>query len=273
MRNLQSKKLLFGITGGIAVYKAAEIIRGLVKMGVDVQVAMTKHAQQFVTPLTFETLSNHPVMTEMFPVNELVATRHIDVPRDADAMLICPATANFIGKMANGIADDLLTTMAMVAGPDKVILCPAMNTDMWDNPLVQKNVARLRKYGSKIVDPGHGELACHTIGAGRLASVERILSTARIELLGSNDFSGLNFLITAGPTEEPMDPVRYITNPSSGKMGFSLAEAALTTPKPYLSVRRRRWKKLCCKLIPSLMWSSCRLRFPITDRRNTVHPN
>ena len=228
MNTLQDKNLLLGITGGIAIYKVCDIVRDLVKSGIRVQIAMTNSARKFVTPLTFETLSNQPVMTGMFVENEMVATRHIDLPRDSNAVLICPATANFIGKAANGIADDLLSTMVLVAGAKKTIFCPAMNSDMWANPIVQNNLARLRESGSSIVEPEYGDLACKTVGIGRLAKIERIISKVKIELLRTNDFSGKKFLITAGPTEEALDPIRYITNFSSGKMGYALAEAALS---------------------------------------------
>jgi phosphopantothenoylcysteine decarboxylase/phosphopantothenate--cysteine ligase len=225
---LSEKKLLIGVSGGIASYKVCEVIRQLTDLGASIQVVLTKHAANFVTPLTFETLTNQPALTEMFPEDGMVATRHIDVPRMVDRLLICPATANLIGKIASGIADDLLSTMIMVAGAEKITVCPAMNTDMWFNPIVQKNVDALRELGYSFIDPEFGELACRTEGIGKLASVERIVSRMRIELLYSNVFKGKNFLITAGPTRELMDPVRYLTNASSGKMGYALAEAALS---------------------------------------------
>ena len=228
MNRLQEKKLLFGVTGGIAAYKSCEVVRILKKLDVNVQVAMTKAAQKFVSPLTFETLSNQPVLTEMFQENGMVATRHIDVPRETDSFLICPATANFIGKVANGIADDLLSTMVMVARLKKTIICPAMNSDMWANPIVQRNINILKELGVAFVEPEHGSLACNTEGVGRLANIDRIISKVKIELLRTDEFAGKCFLISAGPTEEVLDPVRYITNASSGKMGFALAEAALS---------------------------------------------
>lgn len=228
MNTLQDKKLLLGITGGIAAYKSCDLVRDFVKSGIQVQVVMTGSACKFVSPLTFETLSNHPVMTDMFIEHDMVATRHIDIPRDTNAILICPATANFIGKVANGIADDLLSTMVMVAGAKKTIICPAMNSDMWANPVVRKNLAFLRENRFFIVEPEYGDLACKTVGIGRLAHIERIISKVKIELLRTNNFTGKKFLITAGPTEEALDPIRYITNFSSGKMGYALAEAALS---------------------------------------------
>ncbi len=228
MSVLREKKLLLGITGGIAVYKACEVVRNLTDLGVEVQVAMTEAAQKFVTPLTFETLTGKPVLTNLFSTSEMVSTRHIEVPRTADRVLICPATANFLGKSANGLADDLLSVMVMVAGAKKTIYCPAMNSDMWANPAVQQNVARLKQQGALFIDPEFGQLACGTTGIGRLAAVERITARTKIELLRNQDFANKHILITAGPTEEALDPVRFITNASSGKMGFTLAEAALS---------------------------------------------
>ena len=228
MSVLQGKKLLLGITGGIAVYKVCEVVRNLSQLGAEIQVAMTQSAQKFVTSLTFETLSGQPVMTNLFPENEMVTTRHIEVPRNAHRVLVCPATANFLGKAANGIADDLLSVMVMVAGAKKTVYCPAMNSDMWANPAVQNNIAILKKQGASFIDPEYGQLACGTEGIGRLSAIERIISRMKIELLRTNDFAGKHILVTTGPTEEAIDPVRFITNASSGKMGFALAEAALS---------------------------------------------
>ncbi len=221
----EGKKVLFGVTGGIAAYKACELVRELKKQGADVQVAMTRAAQKFVSPLTFETLSDNEVLTEMFPAGKRVGTRHIDIPRDVDRVFICPATANFIAKVANGIADDLLSTMVTVAGAKKTIFCPAMNTDMYANPIFQANLTRLENLGYRFVAPDSGELACHTEGLGRLAAKERIVDVFKSELIGTNTLAGHKILVTAGPTEEPIDPVRFITNASSGKMGYAIAEA------------------------------------------------
>lgn len=228
MSVLENKKLIIGVSGGIASYKVCEIIRALTELGADVQVIMTENATRFVTPLTFESLSNNPVLIEMFPENETVATRHIDLVRECDKILLCPATANIIGKISNGIADDLLTTLVMVAGAEKTILAPAMNTDMWSNPIVQRNITSLKDLRYGIIEPEVGLLACRTEGIGKLAAVERIVSKIKIELLQTNEFKNKHFLITAGPTNESLDPVRYLTNNSTGKMGFALAEAALS---------------------------------------------
>jgi len=226
MKLFENKEILFGVTGGIAAYKACELVRELKKQGADVQVAMTQAAQKFVSPLTFETLTDREVLTEMFPPNKQIGTRHIDIPRAVDRVFICPATANFIAKVAHGIADDLLSTMVMVSGAEKTVFCPAMNTDMYLNPIFQENMKSLKKMGYRFVPPETGELACHTEGIGRLASKERIVDVFKRELLGSNELKGHSILVTAGPTEEPLDPVRFITNASTGKMGFAVAEAA-----------------------------------------------
>ncbi len=226
MKLFENKKILFGITGGIAAYKACELVRELKKQGAEVQVAMTQAAQRFVAPLTFETLTDREVLTEMFSPDKLVATRHIDIPRDVNRVFICPATANFVSKVAHGIADDLLSTMVTVAGAEKTVFCPAMNTDMYLNPIFQENMKKLEKLGYRFVSPETGELACHTEGIGRLANKERIVDVFKSELLGSSELKGHAIIVTAGPTEEPLDPVRFITNASTGKMGFAVAEAA-----------------------------------------------
>ncbi|GBD92756.1 coenzyme A biosynthesis bifunctional protein CoaBC [bacterium BMS3Abin05] len=226
MKLFENKKILFGVTGGIAAYKACDIVRELKKQGADVQVAMTQSAQKFISPLTFETLSDRDVLTEMFPAGKQVGTRHIEIPRQVDRVFICPATANFIAKAASGIADDLLSTMVTVAGSEKTVFCPAMNTDMYANPILQENISKLKNLGYRFVPPDSGELACHTKGMGRLANKERLMDVFKEELIGSGDLKGHSIIVTAGPTEEPIDPVRFITNASSGKMGFAVAEAA-----------------------------------------------
>ncbi len=227
---LEGKKALVGITGGIAAYKAVQVVRELRRLGARVQVVMTRAAQEFVSPLTFETLSGQPVLTDLFGKETGVGVRHVEIPAAADLFLVCPATANFLGKVAHGIADDLLTTMALVAGAPKTLICPAMNTAMWENPAVQENVQHLKKLGYRFIGPEFGELAsgAEGEGMGRLAAVERIVSRAKIELLHTDTLAGSHFVISAGPTEEPLDPVRFLTNASSGKMGYALAEAALS---------------------------------------------
>ncbi len=215
------KKILVGITGGIAAYKTCELVRSLLKSGSHVKVVMTKAAKQFVTPLTFETLSENSVSWDQFENS----TIHIDLVRDADCIVICPATANTISKVANGIADNLLTTL-ISAATVPVIFCPAMNKEMYQNAVFQENLEKLKKHGYHIVDPGHGELACGEYGWGRLAKEKDILFKIRCVLHGSNSLKNMKVVVTAGPTQEPLDPVRVFTNHSSGKMGYALAEAA-----------------------------------------------
>ncbi len=219
------KKILIGIAGGIAVYKTAELVRQFIKAGAQVRVVMTEAATKFVSPLTFETLSENDVLTDLFPETFGKHTAHIEWARWADVFVICPATLNTIGKIASGIADNALTTTIMAANVP-VIFCPAMNMAMFANSICQENQKKLREYGYFFVEPGIGELACGEVGYGRLADIETIFDAVKMRLFGKNDFSGKKFLITAGPTEEPLDPVRYLTNPSSGKMGFALAEQA-----------------------------------------------
>jgi phosphopantothenoylcysteine decarboxylase/phosphopantothenate--cysteine ligase len=223
-------KIALGISGGIAAYKAAEILRQLQDYGVAVQVIMTRGAQEFVRPLTFAALSGEKVITELFDANSEPnlesAVEHMAVAQTIDALLVAPATANVLAKFAQGIADDFLTTL-FLATTAPVIVAPAMNVNMWENPATQANVEVLRARGVRIVEPDSGYLACGMVGAGRLAANESIVA-ATLEALGvSRDLVGETILITAGPTREPIDPVRYISNRSSGKMGYALAEAAL----------------------------------------------
>jgi phosphopantothenoylcysteine decarboxylase/phosphopantothenate--cysteine ligase len=222
---LEGKKVVLGVSGGIAVYKAVELSRLLVKEGADVYVVMTENAKQFVTPLTFEALSGHPVYHEIFGNEASASMEHIRAAEKADLMVVAPATANSIGKMAHGLADDPLSTLfSAFAGP--VLAAPAMNDKMWGNPAVQKNIRTLKKRGVGIIDPEAGELACGTVGLGRLAEPERLLEAVRKCLLRQSDLAGLRVLVTAGPTREPLDPVRFITNRSSGKMGYAIARQA-----------------------------------------------
>jgi len=219
------KKILIGVTGGIAAYKTCEVIRELKKNHARCRVLMTKAAQQFVTPLTFETLSEEPVLCELFPRQRNAGTVHIEIARWAHAVLVCPATANFIGKIANGIADDLLSTTVM-ATTSRVIICPAMNKEMYKNPIVQQNIRKLQKLGYTFIGPGTGNLACGEQGVGRLADNVTILDGLKKAILSSGELKDKRVLVTAGRTEEPLDPVRVLTNRSSGKMGFALAEVA-----------------------------------------------
>ena len=219
------KKILVGVTGGIAAYKACEMIRELKRNHAEVQVVMTKAAMEFIMPLTLATLSENPVLTQMFGEDYSTSTVHIETARWADVVLICPATANTIGKIASGIADNLLTTLVM-ATTAPVIFCPAMNKEMYANSLYQQNVEKLKQVGHYFVQSEVGELACGEIGWGRLADSFHIIYQLKTVLLSTNELSGKKVLVTAGRTEEPLDPVRFITNYSSGKMGFAVAEAA-----------------------------------------------
>jgi len=225
-------KVALGVCGGIAAYKAAEIVRLLQDRGIRVQVIMTDSAQEFVRPLTFAALSGEKVITGMFSreagtePNIDSAIEHIAVAQSIDALLVAPATADVIAKIAQGIANDFLTTLYL-ATTAPVVVAPAMNVNMWEHPATQENLAILRKRGVKIVEPGSGYLACGMTGPGRLAENEAIVAAALEALGSSQDLAGETVLITAGPTREKIDPVRYLSNRSSGRMGYALAEAAL----------------------------------------------
>lgn len=225
-------KIALGVTGGIAAYKAAEIVRLLQDRGIRVQVIMTRAAQEFIKPLTFAALSGEKVITSMFAsgqeheANIESAIEHIAVAQSIDALLVAPATADVIAHFAQGIASDFLTTLYL-ATTAPVVVAPAMNVNMWNHPATQANLEILRKRGVKIVDPGSGYLACGMTGAGRLAENEAIVAAVMEALGASQDLAGESVLITAGPTREKIDPVRYLTNRSSGRMGYALAEAAL----------------------------------------------
>jgi phosphopantothenoylcysteine decarboxylase / phosphopantothenate---cysteine ligase len=225
-------KVALGVTGGIAAYKAAEIVRLLRDRGIRVQVIMTRGAQQFVRPLTFAALSGEKVITDMFAAGEEQAANidsaieHIAVAQSIDALLVAPATADILAHFAQGIASDFLTTLYL-ATTAPVVVAPAMNVNMWSHPATQKNLEILRERGVKIVEPGSGYLACGMTGAGRLAENEAIVAAVLEALGASQDLAGETLLITAGPTREKIDPARYISNRSSGRMGYALAEAAL----------------------------------------------
>ncbi len=223
-RILEGKEIVLGVTGGIAAYKSVEILRLLQKAGADVRVVMTRNAGWFVGRMTFEAISGHPVFTEMFGEQSDPHMRHINWAQEADAVVIAPATADMIGKLAGGIADDALSTFMMVVTAPR-LLCPSMNTRMYESPAVQRNLRTLENDGYQIVAPGAGELACGTVGAGRLPDPEAIVESVAASLL-RKDFIRKRVLVTAGPTREPMDPVRFVSNPSSGKMGYALARAA-----------------------------------------------
>ena len=224
-------RIALGVTGGVAAYKAAELVRALQQETLDVQVVMTRNAQEFITPLTFAALTGQKVITEMFgpssgePANVESAIEHIAVAQRIDLLLVAPATADILAKLAGGIADDFLTTLYL-ATKAPVIVAPAMNVNMWEHPATQENLARLRARGVRIVEPDQGYLACGMTGPGRLASTEAIVRMV-CEVLGlRHDFDGETVVVTAGPTCEDLDPVRFLTNRSSGKMGYAVAKAS-----------------------------------------------
>ncbi|PLY04511.1 MAG: bifunctional phosphopantothenoylcysteine decarboxylase/phosphopantothenate--cysteine ligase CoaBC [Desulfuromonas sp.] len=221
---LQGKTIVLGVSGGIAVYKAVELLRLLTKAGADVHVVMTKNAQEFVTPLTFQTLSGKPVHTDLFNLYQEQEIGHISLADRADLFILAPATANLIGKIAQGLADDLLTTSVM-ATTAPVLIAPAMNTNMYENPIYQRNEKYLAELGYHIMTPASGALACGWEGKGKLPAPEAILTEAQA-VLSPKDLTGRSILVTAGPTREEIDPVRYVSNYSSGKMGFAIAEVA-----------------------------------------------
>lgn len=221
---LQGKHIILGITGSIAAYKAAYIIRGLVKKGAEVQVVITPSGKEFITPLTLATLSCHPVISEFFSNRDGTWNSHVDLGLWADAMLIAPATASTIGKMANGIADNMLvTTYLSCKAP--VFVAPAMDLDMFAHPSTQQNLERLRAFGNRIIEPTSGELASHLVGKGRMEEPDKIIQVLEDFFSERQELRGKKIVITAGPTYEKIDPVRFIGNYSSGKMGFALAEA------------------------------------------------
>lgn len=221
---LSGKTIVLGVTGGIAAYKSAYLASALRKQNANVHVVMTRHATEFISPLTFETLTNNRCTVEMFDRNFEYDVKHISLAKAADLIMVAPATANFIAKAANGIADDMLTTVVLAAKCRKLVV-PAMNTAMYENPATQDNLARLRGYGWGIVEPATGLLACGDEGKGKMPEPEVLLEHIIYELACGKDMAGLRVLVTAGPTQEAIDPVRYITNHSSGKMGYALAKA------------------------------------------------
>lgn len=221
---LKGKKIVLGITGGIAAYKSAELTRELIKRGAEVKVIMTANATKFITPLTLQTLSGNTVYTDMFSLIEEYEIGHISLAEEADILVIVPATANIIGKIASGLADDLLSTTVM-ATKAPVLICPAMNSNMYTNDIVKENMSKLASNNYFFIESAYGELACGAEGYGRLPPLDEIIEEIE-SILTESDLTGEKILITAGPTQEPFDPVRYITNYSSGKMGYALATAA-----------------------------------------------
>jgi len=223
--SLEGKNVVLGVTGGIAAYKACELTSRLRKAGAQVYVVMTHHACEFVSPLTFETLSNHPAVADTFQRPATWEVEHIALAKRADVFVIAPATANILAKMAHGIADDMLST-TVLATRAPVLVAPAMNTGMWENAATQENVETLRRRGVRFIGPEGGFLACGDSGAGRMSEPAAIFDAIADALSPRRDMEGLHVLVTAGPTQEKIDPVRYISNRSSGKMGYAIAEAA-----------------------------------------------
>lgn len=224
MASLQGKSVVLGVTGSIAAYKAADLVSRLRKAGAEVYVILTKNACEFVAPLTFESLSGHPVVSDMFARVQSWEVEHISLAKRADVFVVAPATANVIGKAAHGIADDMLTT-TLLATRAPVVVAPAMNTNMYENPVVQQNIEIWKARGAAFVEPGAGRLACGDTGRGKMAEPARIVE-AIADAVTERDCDGLSVLVTAGPTQEALDPVRYLTNHSTGKMGYAIADRA-----------------------------------------------
>lgn len=224
--NLNNKTILLGVTGGIAAYKSAALASLLVKSGAEVRVVMTEHATNFIHPITFESLTGHKCITDTFDRNFEFKVEHVSLAKKADLIIVAPATANVIARLAHGLADDMLTTTILASSAPKLI-APAMNTGMYENPVTQDNLCRLREYGMKIISPAKGRLACGDVGSGKMAEPEILLEHIFYSCSCSKDMAGMKVLVTAGPTQEALDPVRYLTNHSSGKMGYSLAYACM----------------------------------------------
>lgn len=223
---LKNKHVLLGVTGSIAAYKAASLASALKKLHCDVQVIMTENAEKFINPITFETLTGKKCLTDTFDRNFSFEVEHISVAKQADLALVAPASANVIGKLAHGIADDMLTTTLMACTCPKLI-SPAMNTAMYENPVLQNNLQQLKIYGCTVIEPATGRLACGDTGAGKMPEPEELLSFILREIAYEKDLSGRKILVTAGPTQEAIDPVRFLTNHSTGKMGYAIARAAM----------------------------------------------
>lgn len=223
--DLNGKCVLLGVTGGIAAYKMANVASALRKLGADVEVIMTRNATQFITPITFETLTGHKCMVDTFDRDFKFEVTHIALAKKADVILVAPATANVIAKMAHGIADDMLTTTVLAAKCPKLV-SPAMNTGMLENPITQDNIATLERYGFTVIPSESGMLACKDVGSGRLPKEDVLIEYILHAIARPKDLAGLRIAVTAGPTQEPLDPVRYLTNHSTGKMGYAVARAA-----------------------------------------------
>ena len=223
---LKDKTVLLGVTGSIAAYKIASLASMLVKQHADVHVIMTKNATNFINPITFETLTGNKCLVDTFDRNFEFQVEHVSLAKRADVALVAPASANVIGKMAHGIADDMLTT-TLLACKAPILVSPAMNTNMYENPIVQDNIYTLQKYGMKVIAPASGYLACGDTGAGKMPEPEMLFGYIEAEIACEKDLAGKKVLITAGATQEALDPVRYLTNHSTGKMGYALAKAAM----------------------------------------------
>lgn len=223
---LKGKTVLLGVTGGIAAYKAAALASALVKQHAAVEVVMTRHATEFITPLTFEQLTGRKAMVDTFDRNFVHQVEHISLAQRTDLVIIAPATANICAKLAHGLADDMLTTTVLACRCPKLI-APAMNTNMYENPVTQDNLDTLRRYGWEVISPASGRLACGAVGPGKLPEPDELLQHVLYHLAVSHDLKGKQVLVTAGPTQESLDPVRYLTNHSTGKMGYALASMAM----------------------------------------------
>lgn len=223
---LENKTVLLGVTGGIAAYKSASLASKLVKAGAEVRVIMTEHATNFINPITFESLTGHKCIVDTFDRNFEFQVEHVALAKKADVIMIAPATANIMAKLAHGLADDMLTTTVLASNAPKII-APAMNTAMYENPLTQHNMELLRQYGMEVITPASGYLACGDTGAGKMPEPEDLYEYILKAIACPKDLKGLKILVTAGPTEESIDPVRYITNHSSGKMGYNIAKICM----------------------------------------------
>lgn len=223
---LKEKTILLGVTGGIAAYKSASLASRLVKAGAEVRVIMTEHATNFINPITFETLTGHKCITDTFDRNFEFQVEHVSLAKKADVIMVAPATANVIAKLAHGLADDMLTTTILASHAPKLI-APTMNTGMYENPVTQDNLALLKKYGMKVIEPAAGHLACGDEGKGKMPEPEILYEHILRSCACKQDMKGLKVLVTAGPTQEAVDPVRFLTNHSSGRMGYSIAKACM----------------------------------------------
>ncbi|MBS5430813.1 MAG: bifunctional phosphopantothenoylcysteine decarboxylase/phosphopantothenate--cysteine ligase CoaBC [Lachnospiraceae bacterium] len=223
---LKDKTILLGVTGGIAAYKSASLASRLVKAGAEVRVIMTEHATNFINPITFETLTGHKCITDTFDRNFEFQVEHVSLAKKADVIMVAPATANVIAKLAHGLADDMLTTTILASHAPKLI-APAMNTGMYENPVTQDNLALLKKYGMEVIEPAAGHLACGDEGKGKMPEPEILYEHILRSCAFKQDMKGLKVLVTAGPTQEAVDPVRFLTNHSSGRMGYSIAKACM----------------------------------------------